>query len=83
MALLSHLLAAVAKTSLVNLSYFICVFSYLDIFVQALITQPPIRAFRALISGYSGQQGLKRGFSGEFSGVDHGSDGAIAFSCPH
>jgi len=36
MALLSHLLAAVAKTSLVNLSYFVRVFSYLYIFVQAL-----------------------------------------------
>jgi len=38
MALLSHLLAAVAKTSLVNLSYFVRVFSYLYIFVQALTT---------------------------------------------
>lgn len=36
MALLSHLLIAVAKTSLVNSSHFVCVFKYLFIFVRAL-----------------------------------------------
>ena len=48
-----------------------------------VITQPHIRVFRVLNSGYCGQKGLKRGFSGEFCGIDHGSDGAIAFSRPH
>jgi len=51
-----------------------------DIFV---ITQPHIRAFRALISGYCSQKGLKRRLSAEFTGVDHGSDGAITLCCPH
>jgi len=36
MALLSHLLTAVTKTSLANSSCFMCVFKHLLIFVQAL-----------------------------------------------
>ncbi len=40
-----------------------------------VITQPHIRAFGALISGYCCQDCLKRGFCGTLAGVYHGSDG--------